>query len=125
MNLNILTYLIFFSVISFITVKVGWVFYKNGEHFIHNLMPNDPHLVQSINKLMLVGYYLLNLGYSAVILSLWENITTIEQMIRVLSEKTGIIIIGLGLMHFWNLFWLNLIPKIKNNKAIKTSKTNI
>ena len=123
MNLNILTYAIFFSVISFITIKVGWVFYKNGEHFIHNLMPEDPHLVQSINKLMLVGYYLLNLGYAAVILSMWETITTIEQMIRVLSEKTGIIIIGLGLMHFFNLLWLNLIPKIK--KSLKISKTKI
>lgn len=111
---NIIAYIIFLAAISFITVKVGWVFYKNGEVYIKMLLPNEIHLVQSINKLLLVGYYLLNLGYAAVTLSFWEQIMTITQLCSVLFLKTGTIILFLALMHYFNLFWLLVYSRTKN-----------
>ena len=121
MNFNIITYIIFFALISFITIKVGWVFYKNGEHFIHNLIPDDPHLVQAINKLMLVGYYLLNIGYAAVILSFWDQVNSFEEMISSLSYKAGFIIIGLGIMHYNNMFVLTIYQKSRTKTLNKIS----
>jgi hypothetical protein len=113
---NIISYVIFIAVISFITVKVGWVFYKNGEVYIKMLLPNEIHLVQSINKLLLVGYYLLNLGYAAVTLSFWEQIMTITQLCSVLFLKTGTIIVFLALMHYFNLIWLLVYSRSHNKK---------
>jgi hypothetical protein len=125
MNLNIITYIIFFTVVTFITVKVGWVFYKNGEHFIHNLIPDDLHLVQAINKMLLVGYYLLNIGYAAIVLSMWNEVLSIEQMISSLGEKAGSIIMGLGVIHYINMTTLTLYQKIKDQVTVNTSKTKI
>lgn len=117
MNLNILTYCLFFVLIGYITIQVGWTFYKNGEHFIHNLLPNDPHLVQSINKLLLLGYYLLNLGYATVIISTWETVNSLAELFSSLSSKAGTIIIGLGIMHFINILILTLY---KSHKSART-----
>ena len=110
---NIIAYIIFLATIFFITVKVGWVFFKNGEVYIKMLLPNELHLVQSINKLLLVGYYLLNLGYAAATLSFWEQIITINQLCSVLFLKTGTIILFLALMHYFNLVWLLIYSRTK------------
>ena len=118
MNFNILTYALFFALIGFITIKVGWTFYKNGEHFIVNLLPDDLHLVGVINKLLLVGYYLLNLGYSALIISTWETVHNFQELISSLSNKAGIIILGLGLMHFFNLMILNFYKSYRTTGSV-------
>jgi len=122
---NIIAYIIFFTAIFFITVKVGWVFYKNGEVYIKMLLPNESHLVQSINKLLLVGYYLLNLGYASVTLSFWEQVMTITQLCSVLFLKTGTIILFLALMHYFNLVWLLMYSRTKNfNHKAHREKTH-
>lgn len=125
MNFNILSYIIFFSVVAYVTIVVGRVFFKNGEHFILNLIPEDPHLAHSINKLLITGYYLLNLGYAAAIIKTWNRVDTVEQLISTTCSKIGFIILGLGIMHFKNLFYLHLYKryrdKIFKNKV--TSKT--
>lgn len=117
MNFNILTYSLFFIIIGFITIKVGWTFYKNGEHFIVNLLPDDLHLVGVINKLLLVGYYLLNLGYSALIISTWDTVHNFQELISSLSIKAGIIILGLGLMHYFNLIILNFYKSVRASSS--------
>ncbi len=125
MNLNIATYLIFFALVAFVTIRVGWAIYKNGEHFIIALIPEDLHLVESINKMLLVGYYLLNIGYTAAIISTWSTVTTVEQLISSLCFKAGYIILGLGLVHFLNMSGLTFYKNYRNRilKKNKTTKT--
>lgn len=117
MNYNILTYGLFFLLVGYITIQVGWTFYKNGEHFIYNLIPEDPHLVQAINKLLLVGYYLLNLGYATLVVSTWETVHDLQELFASLSTKAGLIILGLGAMHFFNLLILTLY---KSHRTIRS-----
>lgn len=113
MNLNLATYLIFFTLVVFITVKVGWTFYTNGEHFICDLIPEDLHLAQSINKILLVGYYLLNIGYAATVISMWDRVLSIQDLISSISSKAGFIIIGLGIIHYSNIAMLHFYKKYR------------
>jgi hypothetical protein len=111
---NILAYIIFLSALFFITFRVGWIFYKNGEVFIKMLIPEEIHLVESINKLLLAGYYLTNLGYVVLNISWWEPIESLQMMCEVLFMKAGGIILLLALMHYMNITWLLLYSRIKN-----------
>lgn len=111
MNYNLLAYTNYFLITAFIVVYMGFKFYKNGIHFLLDLFPNDSKTAHFVNKLLLFGYYLLNLGYIAVSLSFWPSLTSLVEVIELTATRSGIIILGLGAMHYFNLFWLKQIPK--------------
>ena len=101
MNLAaIITYLIFAYLI---TVHVGCKFYSNGKVYIMHLMQNDEDFSNSINKLLLTGYYLLNLGYSALMITGWEQVNNLGDLVRTVGVMLGRIIITLGIIHFMNM----------------------
>lgn len=117
MDYNILTYTIYLPITGFITIWVGYVLFKNGEPFILKQLNGDQELTRIINKVLLIGFYLLNLGYCLYIISLWDEIEGKVQMIESLSETIGFIVLGLGLMHFVNITALILLG-VKKEKTI-------
>ncbi len=106
MNLNIIGYLIYLSLTSIIIIKVGKLCYDNGNIFVSQLIPNHEELCHQINKMLLIGYYLLNLGYCAMTIISWEKIQTNNQLIEIIATKSAIIILTIGFMHYINIFLL-------------------
>lgn len=106
MNLNIIGYLIYLSLTSVIIIKVGKLCYDNGNIFVSQLIPNHEDLCHQINKMLLIGYYLLNLGYCAMTIISWEKIQTSNQLIEIIATKSAIIILTIGFMHYINIFLL-------------------
>lgn len=98
-------------------IKIGWLFYKNGEVFLNNIFRGEVRIVSSVNKILLVGYYLVNLGYAVVTISYWQEIDNYIDMINSLSSTLGKIIILLAVLHFNNLWWLTYITKSKIIKS--------
>lgn len=94
-------------------LKVGWLFYKNGEVFLMSLFNQNKPLVTSINKLLLIGYYLVNIGYAILTIAYWEHLTNVIDIINSLSITLGRIILILALMHYNNIFILKHINKQK------------
>ena len=113
MSYNSIAYLIFFAIMIYVIGVVGWQFYTNGKFYLENIFKTEPHLVDSINKLMLLGYYLFNLGYVALSIQSWAQIYTFPELMGVIGEKAGIIIIILGIMHYLNLWWMSHFYQIK------------
>lgn len=116
MNYNIIAYTIYLPLTFLITVKVGWILYKNGEVFILHLLNQNLQLTQNINNLLLIGYYLINLGYASMTLSWWNEITSFSELMNEVSFMLGKIILLLALMHYNNIFWLNYLTKSKITK---------
>ncbi|ARV09235.1 hypothetical protein BTO05_06105 [Winogradskyella sp. PC-19] len=112
MNYNIITYFIYLPIICFVMIKIGWLFYKNGEVFLLNLLDNK-ELVKSINNLLLIGYYLTNIGYAIITIAYWERVDSVFQLINTLSYTLGKIILLLAFMHYNNIFWLKYLNKSK------------
>lgn len=104
MNLNIIGYLIYLSLTSIIIIKVGKLCYNNGNLFVLQLIPNHAEMCQQINKILLIGYYLLNLGYCAITIISWQKIQTAIQLIEIIASKSAIIILTIGIMHYSNIF---------------------
>jgi hypothetical protein len=99
---NLIAYAIYALLTYLITVRVGWLCYKNGLYFV-GLAIEEQHLALSVNKLLLVGYYLINLGYITIMIYLWETINTWQELVESLSQKMAFIVLILGIMHFFNL----------------------
>jgi hypothetical protein len=106
MNLNILAYIIYLVITTFIIVKVGKICYKNGNIYVAQLIPYHAELCQKTNQILLVGYYLLNIGYCAMTLICWAKIITLHQLIEVIAYKSAIIIAVIAIMHYMNIFIL-------------------
>ncbi|TCC86926.1 hypothetical protein EZ428_22230 [Pedobacter frigiditerrae] len=106
MNYNITAYSIFIIIIVFIIVVVGKICYRNGNIFVAELIPDHLELCQQINKTLLVGYYLVNIGYATMTLADWETINSLNQLVEVIAIKISIIISILSVLHYLNIIIL-------------------
>lgn len=103
MNLNIIGYFIYLSITIFIILKVGKICYKNGNIYVAELLPNHADICQKINQVLLLGYYLLNIGYCAMTLISWQKIISYTQLTEIISIKTAVIIFIISLLHYINI----------------------
>jgi hypothetical protein len=106
MNYNIIGYGIFILFIVIIIKVVGQVCYRNGNIFVASLIPDHLDLCLQINKVLLTGYYLVNIGYAATTLITWEIISTLPQLVEVIALKTSMIICIICILHYLNIFLL-------------------
>lgn len=106
MNLLLLTYSLYLIFTSILTIWVARTLFKNGSVFLVEIFHRDKILAESVNKLLIVGFYLINLGYAIYTLKIMSQITNYAVMVEQLSLKVGAIILILGGMHFFNLFLL-------------------
>ncbi|OXA71376.1 hypothetical protein B0A67_11265 [Flavobacterium aquidurense] len=106
MNLNIIGYFIYLGITIFIILKVGKICYKNGNIYVAELIPNHADTCQKINQVLLLGYYLLNIGYCAMTLISWQKIQSATQLIETIGIKTSIIIFIISILHYLNIIML-------------------
>ena len=109
--MNILAYIFYLLITYLITFKVGLVFYRNGKVYILHLLHGNEHLADSINRLLLIGYYLLNLGYAALMVSTWKTIHTAEEVLVTVFSMTGKIMLTLAVIHFLNMTVIYLLSR--------------
>ncbi|WP_123868156.1 hypothetical protein [Chryseobacterium lactis] len=107
---NIISYIIFLAISSYITVDVGRRCYRAGKAYLKYLL-HDEGLCLTINRILLGCYYLLNLGYIALSLTFWEKISTIEETVITTAIRIGGIVIILCLLHYVNIFTLYFLRK--------------
>jgi hypothetical protein len=104
MNLNLIAYSIFLIVVIYIIIVVGRICYRNGNIYVMELLPGHEDLCIRINKLLLLGYYLVNIGYAAITLISWEEIATMPQLVELIAIKTAVIVCLLSVLHYGNIF---------------------
>lgn len=114
MNLNILTYLFYFLATLWIILYVGNVLFKNGIPFLISVFHGNKILANSINKILITGYYLINIGYAILTLKIWKEIKSAEEVLEVFCSKVGLLVLLLGIMHLFNVLSLIIGEKIKN-----------
>ncbi len=104
MNLIILLYSFYLGITICLTIWVAHTLFRNGKLFLVDIFHGNKELAQAVNNLLLVGFYLVNIGYAVYTLKIWETPANGRQVIELLSLKIGAIILILGGMHFLNMF---------------------
>ncbi|MFL6515969.1 MAG: hypothetical protein ACJ8M1_13205 [Chthoniobacterales bacterium] len=98
------TYLIYLIVSLFLTVWVAHTLHRNGRIFLVDAFGGNEPLADSVNHLLVVGFYLINIGYVALALKEANAPADMRQVLEVLSGKIGVVLLVLGGMHFFNVF---------------------
>src|SRR5689334_10608058 len=104
MNYFILTYAIYLPLTIALTIWVAKTLFTNGRVFLVDIFHGNEALADSVNQLLVVGFYLINIGYAVYTLQIFGEINSAQVVIEKLSLKIGAIILILGGMHFFNLF---------------------
>jgi len=119
MNYFILTYAFYLVISIALTVWVANVLFKNGRIFLIDIFHGNNELADSVNKLLIVGFYLINVGYMSLALKETGAIPNLQVVLEVLSFKIGWIILILGGMHFLNLIiFFKLRNRAKRDEII-------
>ncbi|MFZ4800077.1 MAG: hypothetical protein ACOYMA_21485 [Bacteroidia bacterium] len=108
---NLFGYFLYLIITFYITVIVGKILYKNGIHFLVDSFNGNVDLAQVLNKFLLAGYYLLNLGYATVSINLFTEIFSVLQLIEEISKHIGFIVVGLSVFHYINLYTFSHFSK--------------
>ncbi|GEM_PF-403042 len=98
-----LAYLLFSAAL---TAWVAGTLFRNGRVFLDDAL-HDERLARSVNHLLVVGFYLLNLGYAAVAIRVSSPVTTAADAVETLSVKIGLVLLVLGAVHLFNLYVLS------------------
>ncbi len=104
MTVAITTYLIYLAISIALTVWVARTLHKNGRVFLVDVFHGNEALADSVNHLLVVGFYLVNFGYVSLALKLGYEVGSAQEGIEALSLKVGMVLLVLGSMHFFNLF---------------------
>ena len=94
---------------SYLAISIGltiWVartLHRNGRVFLVDAFKGNQELADSVNHLLVVGFYLVNIGYIALALKTDSPMATFRQIIELESVKIGVVLLILGGMHFFNI----------------------
>lgn len=100
------TYLIYLGLCVGITIWVARTLRRNGVTFLADFGTDarpDPALADALSHLLIVGFFLVNLGAISLLMRSDQQVATAQGSIELLSSKVGLILVVLGGMHFATL----------------------
>jgi hypothetical protein len=107
----VFTYGAYLALSVALTVWVGRTLHKNGRLFLVDALKGNEKLADSLNHLLLVGFYLINIGFVSLALKYGPRAAELLGAIEYLSTKMGIVLLVLGGMHFFNLLVLSKVRR--------------
>jgi len=110
-NIIVGTYLLYLAISVALTIWVARTLYKRGGIFLVDAFHGNKELADSVNHLLVVGFYLINIGFVSLALKTAATIDTSRAAIELLSDKMGMVLLILGGMHFFNLYVFSRIRR--------------
>ncbi|MGW0395135.1 hypothetical protein ACWDYJ_30515 [Streptomyces sp. NPDC003042] len=107
MDLTVIAYITYLVISIGLTIWVARTLSRNGRVFIADVLHGDEKLADAVNHLLVVGFYLVNLGFVALHLRSGEPMYDARGLFEVLSVKLGVVLLVLGVMHLGNVWVLN------------------
>src|SRR6478609_8133623 len=104
MDWTVGTYVVYLLITVSLTVWVASTLSRNGRVFLEDVFAGNEALAHAVNRLLVVGFYLLNLGFVTLFLRISEPVYDLRGLFETLSVKVGIVMLALGVVHFFNVY---------------------
>jgi len=103
----VVCYVAYLAVSLAVTIWVAQTLRHNGRSFLVDAFHGNGELADSVNHLLVVGFYLVNIGYVTLALRTSAQVETARSAIELVCDKLGVVLLVLGAMHFFNLYIFN------------------
>lgn len=117
MDLRLIDYALYLVASLLLTVWVGNTLFRNGRPFLVSVF-QEAGLADSVNRLLVVGFYLVNFGAAALLINAGGAPSTVGDMIQETVTRVGVVLLVLGAMHFSNMFVFHLIRRPLRQRAV-------
>lgn len=114
------SYLTYLAITVPLTIWVASTLSSNGRVFLEDVFDDNAALADAINKLLVVGFYLLNVGFVLLYLRTGEVAVDLPSLMEVVSLKVGVVMVVLGLIHFTNVYVFNAIRRRVRMEGLRT-----
>ncbi|WP_028643430.1 hypothetical protein [Nocardioides sp. URHA0020] len=105
------TYVVYLLVTVPLTIWVATTLSRNGRVFLEDVFAGNDALAHAVNKLLVVGFYLLNLGLVMLFLRVSTPVLDLRDLVETLSIKVGVVLLTLGVLHFLNVYVFNAMRR--------------
>lgn len=107
MDLTVVAYVIYLLISVGLTIWVARTLSRNGRIFIADVLQGNEKLAEAVNHLLVVGFYLVNVGFVTLYLRSTETVLEARGLFEALSVKLGVVLLVLGVMHLGNVWVLS------------------
>ncbi len=107
----VISYIAYMVISLAVTIWVATTLRRNGRVFLVDAFHGNSELADSVNHLLVVGFYLVNIGYVTLALHTYVTLDSTRAAIELVCDKIGVVLLVLGLMHFLNLYVFNRLRK--------------
>lgn len=119
MNHTVTSYALYLALALPLTIWVARTLHKNGRIFLVDCFKGNEPLADSVNHLLVVGFYLINIGFVSLYLRLSHEVMDTRGVFEALSGKLGVVTLVLGGMHFFNLY---LFAKLRTRAMMRNEE---
>jgi hypothetical protein len=98
-----LSYGLYLAISLGMTIWVAHTLHSHGEVFLIQCFGHNQVLAKSTNDLLVVGFYLINIGWILLTLRYGTEPQSWPEAIKFVSSKVGLAVLVLGAMHFFNM----------------------
>jgi hypothetical protein len=105
------TYVVYLLITVPLTIWVASTLSRNGRVFLEDVFDQNEGLAHAVNRLLVVGFYLLNLGFVMLFLRISDPVADLRGLFDTLSVKVGVVMLTLGVVHFFNVYVFNAIRR--------------
>ena len=111
MNPTVISYVLYLAIAIPLTIWVARTLHTNGRIFLVECFKGNEELADSVNRLLVMGFYLVNIGFVSLYRTLANEVADTRGVFEALSGKLGVVTLVLGGMHFFNLY---LFTRLRN-----------
>ena len=115
MDLTVTTYVLYLLIAVPLTIWVARTLSRYGRVFLVDVFHGNEDIADAVNRLLVVGFYLLNLGFVTLFLRSGTAVENASGIFEQLSVKLGIVMLVLGVVHLTNVWIFN---KIRNRSKL-------
>jgi hypothetical protein len=113
----VISYATYLTISLAVTIWVARTLHRNGRVFLVDAFHGNTDLADSVNHLLLAGFYLVNIGYVTLAMRTGATLVSAREAIELVCDKIGLVLLVLGFMHFFNLGIFSQLRKRSREQA--------
>ncbi len=121
MDWTVGTYAAYLVVTIPLVVWVARTLSRHGKVFLADVFAGNDSLAEAVNTLLVVGFYLLNLGFVSLYLRISSPVGDLGGLMETLSVKVGVVTLTLGVLHFVNVYVFNAIRRRSRLESLRSA----
>jgi hypothetical protein len=95
----IMTSVLYITISLILVGLVGRALSRSGRAFWNETFDGQGGVAEAANRLLVVAFYLLSVGFIALTLPSWSNVASTGRALQLLSGRLGVLLLVLGALH--------------------------